>query len=190
MSDIYNRNTGSALLNEICAKRAAFREKIYSRSPTNVANKNDELLEEVIAPEEPVEPPVEAEMLPKFPFLPRVGERTSGDHSGPAMIRHIQRVVSDYYNISVADMISQHRSRPIARPRMIAIYLCSTLTTRSISDISRRFGGRDHTTALHACRKIKHTLAGTYCQNHNPRPGPPDKDLANEIDILRKIVTP
>lgn len=70
-------------------------------------------------------------------------------------IDEIQRTVSEYYNLRLAEMLSQRRARVIARPRQIAMYLCKQLTSRSLPEIGRRFGGRDHTTVMHAVRKIE-----------------------------------
>lgn len=69
-------------------------------------------------------------------------------------MRRIQRVVAAQYKVSVNDILSARRSAEVVRPRQIAMYLCKTLTTRSLPEIGRRFGGRDHTTVLHAVRKI------------------------------------
>jgi chromosomal replication initiator protein len=67
----------------------------------------------------------------------------------------IQKAVSEYYGMKQADLLSDRRNRAIARPRQVAMWLCKQLTTRSLPDIGRRFGGRDHTTVLHAVRKIE-----------------------------------
>jgi chromosomal replication initiator protein len=66
----------------------------------------------------------------------------------------VQKTVSDYYKIKVADMFSQKRTRAIARPRQVAMWLARELTTHSLPEIGDAFGGRDHTTVLHACRTI------------------------------------
>ncbi len=66
----------------------------------------------------------------------------------------IQNVVSNYYNISLSEMLSQRRSRPLARPRQIAMYLAKKMTTRSLPEIGRRFANRDHTTVIHAVKTI------------------------------------
>ncbi len=66
----------------------------------------------------------------------------------------IQNVVSNYFNIGLSDMLSQRRSRPLARPRQIAMYLAKKLTTRSLPEIGRRFANRDHTTVIHAVKTI------------------------------------
>ncbi len=66
----------------------------------------------------------------------------------------VQKTVSDYYKIKVADMFSQKRTRAIARPRQVAMWLARELTTHSLPEIGEAFGGRDHTTVLHACRTI------------------------------------
>ena len=66
----------------------------------------------------------------------------------------IQNTVSNYFNISLNDMLSQRRSRPLARPRQIAMFLAKRLTTRSLPEIGRRFANRDHTTVIHAVKTI------------------------------------
>jgi len=66
----------------------------------------------------------------------------------------IQNIVSNYFNISLNEMLSQRRSRPLARPRQIAMFLAKKLTTRSLPEIGRRFANRDHTTVIHAVKTI------------------------------------
>jgi len=68
---------------------------------------------------------------------------------------NIQRTVAEYYKIKVADLMSRRRSRSVARPRQVAMALAKELTNHSLPEIGDSFGGRDHTTVLHACRKIK-----------------------------------
>lgn len=68
---------------------------------------------------------------------------------------NIQRTVAEYYKIKVSDMMSKRRSRSVARPRQVAMALAKELTNHSLPEIGDSFGGRDHTTVLHACRKIK-----------------------------------
>ena len=70
-------------------------------------------------------------------------------------IDNIQRVVADYYKIKISDLLSKRRSRSVARPRQVAMSLSKELTNHSLPEIGDAFGGRDHTTVLHACRKIK-----------------------------------
>ncbi len=70
-------------------------------------------------------------------------------------IENIQKTVSEYYKIKVSDLLSKRRNRSIARPRQIAMALSKELTSRSLPEIGEAFGGKDHTTVLHACRKIK-----------------------------------
>jgi len=70
-------------------------------------------------------------------------------------IENIQKTVSEYYKIKVSDLLSKRRTRSIARPRQIAMSLAKELTNRSLPEIGESFGGKDHTTVLHACRKIK-----------------------------------
>tara|TARA_B100001564_G_C20442561_1_gene579620 strand:- start:68 stop:718 length:651 start_codon:yes stop_codon:yes gene_type:complete len=66
----------------------------------------------------------------------------------------IQNVVSNYYNIALSEMLSQRRSRPLARPRQVAMFLAKKMTTRSLPEIGRRFANRDHTTVIHAVKTI------------------------------------
>ena len=70
-------------------------------------------------------------------------------------IDNIQRVVADYYKLKMSDMLSKRRSRSIARPRQVAMSIAKELTNHSLPEIGESFGGRDHTTVLHACRKVK-----------------------------------
>lgn len=69
-------------------------------------------------------------------------------------IENIQKTVAEYYKIRVADILSKRRNRSVARPRQLAMSLCKELTNHSLPEIGDAFGGRDHTTVLHACRKI------------------------------------
>ncbi|MCF6325112.1 MAG: chromosomal replication initiator protein DnaA [Gammaproteobacteria bacterium] len=70
-------------------------------------------------------------------------------------IENIQKTVADYYKIRVADLLSKRRSRSVARPRQMAMALSKELTSHSLPEIGDAFGGRDHTTVLHGCRKVK-----------------------------------
>jgi chromosomal replication initiator protein len=88
-------------------------------------------------------------------------------------IEDIQRIVARQYNVSRSDLLSSRRTANVVRPRQIAMYLAKTMTLRSLPEIGRRFGGRDHTTVLHAVRKIE-GLLGT------------DTSLAEEIDVLKR----
>lgn len=90
-------------------------------------------------------------------------------------VEEIQRKVSDYYNIRLSDIIGPKRLRAYARPRQIAMYLCKHLTSRSLPEIGRRFGGRDHTTVMHGVRRIdelQHT----------------DGQLADDVEMLRRAL--
>jgi chromosomal replication initiator protein len=69
-------------------------------------------------------------------------------------IENIQRTVAEYYKIRIGDLSSSKRSRSIARPRQLAMALSKELTSHSLPEIGDAFGGRDHTTVLHGCRKI------------------------------------
>ena len=90
-------------------------------------------------------------------------------------IEDIQRVVSKHYSVSKADLLSARRTRTIVRPRQIAMYLAKMMTPRSLPEIGRRFGNRDHTTVLHAVRKIEDLSRN-------------DSTLAQEIDLLKRML--
>jgi chromosomal replication initiator protein len=70
-------------------------------------------------------------------------------------IDEIQRKVAEHYNIRLSDIIGPKRVRNFARPRQVAMYLCKQLTSRSLPEIGRRFGGRDHTTVMHGVKRIE-----------------------------------
>ncbi len=90
-------------------------------------------------------------------------------------IEDIQKLVATHYNVSRADILSSRRTATVVRPRQIAMYLSKILTLRSLPEIGRRFGGRDHTTVLHAVRKIE-GLAGQ------------DGSLSEEIELLKRML--
>jgi chromosomal replication initiator protein len=90
-------------------------------------------------------------------------------------IDDIQRKVAEFYNLRMSDMLSARRSRVVARPRQIAMYLSKQLTPRSLPEIGRRFGGRDHTTVMHAVKKIEELRAI-------------DASLSEDIDLLRRML--
>ncbi|MDQ0318568.1 chromosomal replication initiator protein [Pararhizobium capsulatum DSM 1112] len=90
-------------------------------------------------------------------------------------IEDIQRVVAKHYNVSRQELVSNRRTRVIVKPRQIAMYLAKTLTPRSFPEIGRRFGGRDHTTVLHAVRKIEDLISG-------------DTKLSHEIELLKRLI--
>lgn len=90
-------------------------------------------------------------------------------------IEEIQRKVSEHFNIRLSDMIGPKRTRTIARPRQIAMYLAKQLTTRSLPEIGRRFGGRDHTTIMHGVRVIDEMRGN-------------DHQLAEDVELLRRLL--
>lgn len=92
-------------------------------------------------------------------------------------IDNIQRVVAEYYKIKISDLHSKRRSRSVARPRQVAMYLSKELTNHSLPEIGENFGGRDHTTVLHACRKIKELISS-------------DADINEDVkNLLRTLTT-
>ena len=88
-------------------------------------------------------------------------------------VEEIQRKVSDHYNIRLSDLIGPKRVRTFARPRQIAMYLAKQLTSRSLPEIGRRFGGRDHTTVMHGVRKIEELKQK-------------DGQIADDLELLRR----
>ena len=88
-------------------------------------------------------------------------------------IDQIQKKVSEHFNLKISDMHSARRSRIIARPRQIAMYLSKNLTTRSLPEIGRKFGGRDHTTVIHAIKKVEELKKN-------------DSNLSEDIEILTR----
>ncbi len=90
-------------------------------------------------------------------------------------IDEIQRRVAEYFNVRMGDMLSARRARSVARPRQIAMYLSKQLTTRSLPEIGRKFGGRDHTTVIHAVRKIEQLREE-------------DSALDEDVDLLRRML--
>jgi chromosomal replication initiator protein len=90
-------------------------------------------------------------------------------------IDEIQKRVAEHFNIKMAEMTSSRRARIVARPRQVAMYLAKQLTSRSLPEIGRKFGGRDHTTVMHACRKIEELSAS-------------DRALAEDVELLRRML--
>ena len=90
-------------------------------------------------------------------------------------IEEIQRKVAEHFNIRLADMIGPKRVRTIARPRQVAMYLAKQLTLRSLPEIGRRFGGRDHTTIMHGVRRIEELMAT-------------DSQLSDDLQLLKRLL--
>jgi chromosomal replication initiator protein len=90
-------------------------------------------------------------------------------------IEEIQKRVAAHFNIRIADMHSARRARAVARPRQVAMYLAKQLTSRSLPEIGRKFGGRDHTTVMHAVKRIEELKAT-------------DSSFAEDIDLLRRML--
>ncbi len=90
-------------------------------------------------------------------------------------IEEIQKRVAEHFNIKLADMQSPRRARSVARPRQIAMFLATQLTTRSLPEIGRKFGGRDHTTVMHAVKKVEELSAA-------------DLGFAEDVDLLKRML--
>jgi len=88
-------------------------------------------------------------------------------------VDEIQKTVAEHFSLKQADLLSERRTRSVARPRQIAMWLCKQHTTRSYPDIGRRFGGRDHTTVLHGVRKIEELM-------------PQDDQIARDVEALTR----
>jgi chromosomal replication initiator protein len=101
-----------------------------------------------------------------------IGQRTTAHKTS---IEDIQKRTAEFYKIDLRDFHSPQRSRRVARPRQVAMYLARELTMRSLPEIGRRFGGRDHTTVLHACRRI-----AALCAE--------DPVLKQEVDFLKDVL--
>ncbi|HBR68320.1 MAG TPA: chromosomal replication initiator protein DnaA [Rhodospirillaceae bacterium] len=97
-------------------------------------------------------------------------------HDRRITIDEIQRKVAEHYNLRLTDMHSARRARNVARPRQVAMYLAKQLTARSLPEIGRKFGGRDHTTVMHAVRKIEELMDE-------------DAQIAQDVDIVRRALT-
>ncbi len=90
-------------------------------------------------------------------------------------VEEIQRKVAEHYNIRMSDMVGPKRQRVVARPRQVAMWLAKELTTRSLPDIGRRFGGRDHTTVMHGVRRIGELIKT-------------DSQIAEDVELLRRAL--
>jgi chromosomal replication initiator protein len=90
-------------------------------------------------------------------------------------IEDIQKRVAEHYNIKLAEMSSARRSRQVARPRQVAMYLAKQLTSRSLPEIGRKFGGRDHTTVMHAVKKVDELREV-------------DQNFAEDVELLRRML--
>ncbi|MGB1207709.1 MAG: chromosomal replication initiator protein DnaA, partial [Paracoccaceae bacterium] len=90
-------------------------------------------------------------------------------------IEEIQRRVADHYNIRISDLVGPRRLRSLARPRQVAMWLCKTLTSRSLPEIGRRFGGRDHTTVMHGVKRIDELRLQ-------------DAAIAEDLEMLRRAL--
>lgn len=96
-------------------------------------------------------------------------------HDRRITIEEIQRKVAEHYNIRLTDMSSARRARNVARPRQVAMYLAKQLTTRSLPEIGRKFGNRDHTTVMHAVSRIGELMAA-------------DAGFAEDVELLRRML--
>lgn len=100
---------------------------------------------------------------------------TRAEERKKVRIEDIQRVVAQHFNVPRNEMLSNRRTRTVVRPRQIAMYLSKIMTPRSLPEIGRRFGGRDHTTVLHAVRKVEEMKSG-------------DTSLSKELELLRRLI--
>ena len=96
-------------------------------------------------------------------------------HEKRVSIEEIQRKVAEHWNLRLTDMASARRARNVARPRQVAMYLAKQLTSRSLPEIGRRFGNRDHTTVMHAVARIGELMAA-------------DPAFAEDVELLRRMI--
>jgi chromosomal replication initiator protein len=96
-------------------------------------------------------------------------------HDRRVTIEEIQKRVAEHYNIRLTDMSSPRRARNVARPRQVAMYLAKQLTSRSLPEIGRRFGGRDHTTVMHAVSRVAELMQA-------------DNAFAEDVELLRRML--
>jgi chromosomal replication initiator protein len=96
-------------------------------------------------------------------------------HDRRLTIEEIQRKVAEHYNIRLTDMSSARRARAIARPRQVAMWLAKQLTQRSLPEIGRKFGNRDHTTVMHAVARVGDLMAR-------------DAAFAEDVELLRRML--
>ena len=123
---------------------------------------------------------VAANQLTQEPITVALAERTLADlvrarEARRVRIEDILRIVSRHYKVPRNELLSSRRSRDVVRPRQIAMYLAKSLTSRSLPEIGRRFGGRDHTTVLHSVRKVEQMMKD-------------DADLTQEIELLKRML--
>jgi chromosomal replication initiator protein len=123
---------------------------------------------------------IAANQLTGEPITVTLAERTLGDLIRPRESRRVRiedilRIVSRHYKVPRNELLSSRRSRDVVRPRQIAMYLAKSLTSRSLPEIGRRFGGRDHTTVLHSVRKVEQMMRD-------------DTDLTQEIELLKRML--
>ena len=123
---------------------------------------------------------VAANQLTGEPITVSLAEKTLADlirarEARRVRIEDILRIVSRHYKVPRNDLLSSRRSRDVVRPRQIAMYLAKALTSRSLPEIGRRFGGRDHTTVLHSVRKVEQMMKD-------------DGDLCQEIELLKRML--
>jgi chromosomal replication initiator protein len=123
---------------------------------------------------------VAANQLTKEPITVPLAEKTLQDlirnrETPRVRIEDILKIVARHYKVPRNDLLSSRRSRDVVRPRQIAMYLAKSLTARSLPEIGRRFGGRDHTTVLHSVRKVEQLMSQ-------------DGELTQEIELLKRML--
>jgi chromosomal replication initiator protein len=96
-------------------------------------------------------------------------------HDRRVTIDEIQKRVADHYNLRISDMGSARRARAVARPRQVAMYLAKQLTSRSLPEIGKKFGNRDHTTVMHAVARVTELIGA-------------DAGFAEDVELLRKML--
>jgi chromosomal replication initiator protein len=123
---------------------------------------------------------VASNQLTSEPITVAMAEKTLADLIRAREVRRVRiedilRVVTRHYKVPRTELLSSRRSRDVVRPRQIAMYLAKSLTSRSLPEIGRRFGGRDHTTVLHSVRKIEQLMKD-------------DGELQQEVELLKRML--
>lgn len=144
------------------------RARLFPAKPSNPEPPRRPVVKrEPVRPPQPYGTPIPVVTKPVFLAL-----RDSVKKDGRPSLRLIQKVVARAYGVSVKDILSSRRTGGVVRPRQVAMHLARTMTLRSLPEIGRAFGGRDHTTVWHALQRMERFIAG-------------DPDFFQHVDALR-----
>jgi hypothetical protein len=135
-----------------------------------------EPLPEPIVLPEPIEEVLAEEPILESVFCPSLCPTCGAPVSGRLTVVHIQALVAAYYKIPVREMVSERRKKEFAHPRQVAMYLAYEATPKSLPDIGKRFGGRDHTTVMHAIKQVQKRMLA-------------DPELDGDVCALRERIS-